>query len=57
MTFNPLVVILKENKLIEPNYIDWKRNLDIVLIAEEYKFVLTEVCPQQPSEGATDEET
>ena len=57
MAFNPLVVILKENKLIGPNYIDWKRNLDIVLTAEEYKFVLTEVCPPEPGEGATDEET
>ena len=43
MTFNPLVVILKKKTLIGPNYIDWKRNLDIVLTAEEYKFVLTEV--------------
>ena len=57
MAFNPLAVILKENKLIRPNYIDWKRNLDIVLTAEEYKFVLTEVCSQQTSEEATDEET
>ena len=57
MTFNPLAVILKENKLIGPNYIDWKRNLDIVLAAKEYKFLLTEVCLQEPSEGATDEET
>ena len=56
MAFNPLVVILKKNKLIEPNYIDWKKNLDIVLTAEEYNFVLTKVCPQQPSEGATNEE-
>ena len=56
-SFNPLVVILKENKLTGPNYIDWKRNLDIVLIAEEYKFLLTQDCPMQPHEGATDEET
>lgn len=56
-TFNPLAVILKENKLTGPNYIDWKRNLDIVLTAEEYKFVLTQVCPEEPGEGATIEET
>ncbi|XP_057962249.1 uncharacterized protein LOC131153810 [Malania oleifera] len=42
MFFNPLVVILKENKLVGPNYTDWKRNLDIVLAAEEYKYVLVE---------------
>ncbi|XP_057954095.1 uncharacterized protein LOC131148409 [Malania oleifera] len=57
MVFNPLVVILKENKLVEPNYIDWKRNLNIILTVEEYKYVLVEVCPQKPSERATDEET
>ena len=51
--FNPLAVILKEHKLIGPNYIDWKRNLDIVLTAEEYKYVLTEVCPEKPVDGCT----
>ena len=40
-SFNSLTIILKESKLTEPNYIDWKRNLDIMLTAEEYKFVLT----------------
>ena len=44
-SFNPLFVILKGNKLIGPNYVDWKRNLNLVLTAEEYKFVLTNVCP------------
>ena len=43
-SFNPLSVILKENKLTGPNYINWKRNLNLVLTAEEYKFVLTYVC-------------
>ena len=38
MAFNPLAVILKENKLDGTNYIDLKRNLDIVLTAEDYKF-------------------
>ncbi|XP_019251359.1 PREDICTED: uncharacterized protein LOC109230302 [Nicotiana attenuata] len=40
--FNPLTTILTQNKLEGPNYVDWKRNLDIVLIAEEYKFMLDE---------------
>ena len=55
--FNPLAVILKEHKLTGPNYIDWKRNLDIVLTVEEYKYVLTEVCPYKPEDGSTDEVT
>ena len=56
MTFNPLAIILKENKLTGPNYIDWKRNLDIVLTAESYKFVLTEACPDAPDGDSTLEE-
>ncbi|XP_075077007.1 uncharacterized protein LOC107828020 [Nicotiana tabacum] len=49
--FNPLTAILTQNKLEGPNYVDWKRNLDIVLIAEEYKFVLDE---HQSMESAYD---
>ena len=45
-SFSPLMSILRENKLTGPNYVDWKRNLDIVLTAEEYKYVLTEICPE-----------
>ena len=56
MDFNPLAVILKENKLDGTNYIDWKRNLDIVLTVEDYKFVLTDLCPPKPHEGATEQE-
>ena len=31
-SFSPLVTILNQNKLTGSNYVDWKRNLDIVLI-------------------------
>ena len=44
--FNPLAIILNQNKLTETNYVDWKRNLDIVLIVEGYKYVLTEEHPE-----------
>ena len=54
-SFNPLSVILKENKLTGPNYIDWKRNLNLVLTAEEYKFVLTDVCPPPPDSDSSKE--
>ena len=53
MDFNPLAVILKENKLDGTNYIDWKRNLDIVLTVEDYKFVLIDLFSPIPHEGAT----
>ena len=55
-SFSPLVTILNQNKLIGSNYVDWKRNLDIVLIAEEYKYVLTQPCPNFPSLDAHLEE-
>ena len=55
-SFNPLFVILKENKLTGPNYIDWKRNLNLVLTVEEYKFVLTDVCPPPLDSDSSKEE-
>ena len=45
MGFNPLLTILKDNKVTGPNYIEWKRNLDTVLTAEEYKFCTYEPKP------------
>ena len=55
-SFNPLFLILKENKLTGPNYIDWKKNLNLVLTAEEYKFVLTDVCPPTPGSDSSKED-
>ena len=55
-SFNPLSVILKENKLTGHNYIDWKRNLILVLTAQEYKFVLIDVCPSPPDSDSSKEE-
>ncbi|KAL5570824.1 hypothetical protein UlMin_020421 [Ulmus minor] len=48
MSFNPLSIILSQNKLIGENFIDWKRNLNIVLTSEKHKFVLLEACPPEP---------
>ena len=55
-TFNPLSIILKENKLTGPNYIDWKRNLNLVLTVEGYKFILTKVCPPSPDNVSSKKE-
>ncbi|KAL5562855.1 hypothetical protein UlMin_032602 [Ulmus minor] len=52
MSFNPLSVILSKNKLIGDNFTDWKRNLNIVLTSERYKFVLLEACPPEPAANA-----
>ena len=55
-SFSPLVTILNQNKLTGSNYVDWKRNLDIVLTVEEHKFVLNQRCPNFPSLDAASEE-
>ena len=55
-SFNALVAILNQNKLTGSNYVVWKRNLDIVLTAEEHKYVLTQPCPSFPSLDAPLEE-
>ena len=39
--FSPLATILTQNKLTENNFIDWKRNLDIVLTMEDHAYVFT----------------
>jgi mRNA-degrading endonuclease HigB of HigAB toxin-antitoxin module len=43
-SFNPFATILYQNKLVGPNYIDWKRNLDIVITIEGHKYVLSQPC-------------
>ena len=55
-TFNPLAIILSQNKLIGPYYVEWNQNLDIVLTAEGYKFVLSQPCPDLPGASAPPEE-
>ena len=55
-SFSPLVVILNQNKLTGSNYVDQKRNLDIVLTTEEHKYVLIQPCPNFPSLDAPLEE-
>ena len=55
-SFSPLVAILNQNKPTRYNYVDQKRNLDIVLTTEEHKYVLTQPCPNFPSLDAPYEE-
>jgi len=35
MTCSPLACILKEERLKGPNFIDWKRKLDFVLVVDK----------------------
>ena len=55
-SFSPLVTILNQNKRTRSNYVDWKRNLDIVYKVEEHKYVLTQPCSSFPSLDAPPEE-
>ena len=45
MSFNPLAIILSQNKLTKPNYVGQKRNLNIILTIEGYKYILTKERP------------
>ena len=47
---SPLAMILTQNKLTGENYVDWKRNLDIVLTVENHKMVLTKSYHIEPIE-------
>jgi len=53
-SFSPFSIIMNQNKLTGPNYVDWKHNLDIVLIVEGHKYVLTEASPTDPSINVAD---
>ena len=44
--FNPLAKILDENWLSEPNYVDWKRNLIIVLTTYKIAHVFNTEAPE-----------
>ena len=57
MSFNPLAISLNQNKLSGPNYVDWKKNLDIVLTAKEYKYILPKECPDLSTANAPRSET
>ena len=45
---NPIIALLANEKLNGDNFIKWKSNMNIVLICENQKFVLTEECPPEP---------
>ena len=45
---NPIIAILSSEKLNGENFFKWKSNMNIILIYENYKFVLTKECPPEP---------
>ena len=44
MSYNSIILILTDNKLIKPKYFDWKRILNIVFNIELLKWVTQEVA-------------
>ena len=54
--FNPLAKILDENRLFGPNYVYWKRNLIIVLIADKIAHVLNTESPKLALADAAEEQ-
>ncbi|XP_075499975.1 uncharacterized protein LOC142538544 [Primulina tabacum] len=56
MTRNPLSIILNQNKLTDPNYNDWFRNLKIVLNSEKIVYVLDKKPPREAPSDITETE-
>ena len=52
----PLASILNQNKLTGTNFVEWKRNLYIVLTAEDYLTALEDECPELPAANLPSEE-
>ena len=49
----PILSQLSMEKLTGENFLKWKQNINIVLIGDNSKFVMTEESPEVPAEGAT----
>ena len=53
---NPLSILLEKNTLTGPNYVDWLRNLGIVLNTESLWYVLEADIPAAPARTRASEE-
>ena len=56
MAKNPLATIIEQNKLTGPNFVDWLKNLKIVLQSEKRAYVLDTAPPLVPPEDITSED-
>ena len=50
---NPIIALLANEKLSCDKFFKWKSNINIVLICENQKFILTEECPPEPPANAS----
>ena len=53
---NPLTIILEQHRLTGPNFVDWLRNLKVVLAYEKILYVLTQSPPEPLSTDVSQEE-
>ena len=53
---NPLSIILDNNRLTGPNFVDWLRNLKVVLAFEKILYVIEQSLPQSLPENSSQEE-
>ena len=52
-SLNPLTIILNQYRLTDPNFIDWLRNLKIVLASEKILYVLEQSLHRPLPENAS----
>ena len=50
---NPDIALIANEKMSGDNFVKWKSNINIVLICENQKFVLTEECSPEPLANAS----
>ena len=53
MSYNLINLFLPISKLTKPNYVDWKKNLNIILTLKKLKWVTQEIAPSTPNEHST----
>ena len=53
---NPLAIILDQHRLTGPNFIDWLRNLKVILASEKILYVLEQSLPGPLPKHASQEE-
>ena len=53
---NPLAIILDQNRLTDPNFIDWLRNLKVILTFKKILYVLEKSLLGPLPEHASQEE-
>ena len=53
---NPLAIILDQYRLIGPNFLDWLRNLKVILAFEKILYVLEHSLPGPLPENVFQEE-